>query len=140
MDRLADGTYALIDYKTGAQLTPRMWMDERPDEPQLPLYAVSAGEKVKAVAFARLKTGAMRYMGYAAAKEALPGLTHYPTWDELLQGWKTELEELAAGYAQGAAQVDPKRGLATCRYCDLKPLCRVHERLSALAEDGEERE
>jgi hypothetical protein len=30
--------------------------------------------------------------------------------------------------------VDPKRALATCDRCDLKPLCRVHERLGALAE------
>ena len=36
------------------------------------------------------------------------------------------------------AEVDPKRGLKTCKYCDLRPLCRVHERLAAIEdEDGE---
>ena len=30
---------------------------------------------------------------------------------------------------------DPKQLLATCRNCDLQPLCRVHERLGTLAEE-----
>ena len=135
MDKLADGSYALIDYKTGSQLSPRRWMGERPEEPQLPLYAVSAEEDVSAVAFAKFRTGEMRFMGYARAKEALPKLTHYPTWDGLLAGWKDSLEKLAGGYAGGDARVDPKKGLATCRNCDLQPLCRVHERFSALEEE-----
>ena len=135
MDRLADGSYALIDYKTGSQLSPRRWMGERPEEPQLPLYAVSAKEDVSAVAFAKFRTGEMRFMGYAREKAALPGLTHYPTWDGLLAGWKDSLEKLAGGYAGGDARVDPKKGLATCRNCDLQPLCRVHQRFSALEEE-----
>jgi probable DNA repair protein len=139
MDKLADGSFALIDYKTGAQLSPRRWMGERPDEPQLPLYAVAAGEDVSAVAFAKFRAGEMRFMGYARAKDALPQLTHYPTWSELLAAWKGSLEKLARGYAAGDARVDPKKGLTTCRNCDLQPLCRVHERLSALGEEeGEE--
>jgi len=143
MDRLLEGemrgAHVLIDYKTGAQLTPQMWLGERPDEPQLPLYAVSAREDVGAVAFARLKTGSMRFMGFSRAKNAVPEVKPI-AWDGLLGQWKVALEGLAAGYAGGDARVDPKRGLATCRNCDLQPLCRVHERLSALEEheEGEE--
>lgn len=135
MDRLQDGSYALIDYKTAAQLSPRRWMGERPDEPQLPLYAVSAPEDVAAVAFAKIRSGKMRFMGYSRAAGALPQLTHYPTWDELRASWQASLQALAAGFAAGDARVDPKRGLATCRQCDLQPLCRVHEKLSALGEE-----
>ena len=41
-------------------------------------------------------------------------------------------------FAAGVADVDPKRDLKTCKYCDLRPLCRVHERLAAIEdEDGE---
>ena len=139
MDRLADGSHALIDYKTGAQLTPRQWMGERPEEPQLPLYAVSAEEDVSAVAFAKFRAGQMRYMGYARDKNAIPKLTHYPSWDSLLAEWKSSLEGLAQGFAGGDARVDPKKGLTTCRNCDLQTLCRVHERLDALeAEEDEE--
>ena len=35
-------------------------------------------------------------------------------------------------FAAGDATVDPKALLSTCRWCDLKPLCRVHERLTPL--------
>src|SRR5688572_3695233 len=42
MDKLADGTHAVIDYKTGRTVTPKDWKGPRPDDPQLPLYAVTA--------------------------------------------------------------------------------------------------
>jgi len=56
----------------------------------------------------------------------------------LVAGWKRELDALGAGFASGEARVDPKKHLETCRYCDLKPLCRVYERVNALEEEGEE--
>jgi hypothetical protein len=40
-------------------------MNERPEDPQLPLYALNGEEDVSAVAFAKLRTGAMRYMGFS---------------------------------------------------------------------------
>ena len=137
MDRLADGTHALIDYKTGSRVTPNAWLGARPDEPQLPLYAVTAPEHVSAVVFAKLKHGDMKMAGFALREQEFPGVKQAQSWDGLIAGWKAELENLATGFAAGAAEVDPKNGLATCRYCDLQPLCRVHERLSALEEEGE---
>ena len=136
LDRLESGGHALIDYKTGSP-TPNDWLGERPDDPQLPLYAVSAAEPVSAVAFAKLKTGAMRFMGFARAKDALPKVKAAEDWPALLAGWKAQVEALGAGFAAGEARVDPKDALATCRYCDLQPLCRVHERLSALGEEAD---
>src|SRR6185295_19057846 len=45
MDRFLEGemrgTHAIIDYKTG-RATRSGWLGDRPDEPQLPLYVVSA--------------------------------------------------------------------------------------------------
>jgi probable DNA repair protein len=140
LDRLADGSHLLIDYKTGRQLSPRRWMGKRPDEPQLPLYAVTAKEDISAVAFAKLRHGEMRFMGYARDKDAVPKLTRYDSWDDLLSDWRKELESLARGFASGDARVDPKDGLKTCRTCDLQPLCRVHERLAALGGDEEAEE
>ena len=132
MDRLADGTHVIIDYKTGSRATPNDWMGERPDEPQLPLYAVTAVENLSAVAFAKLKTGEMKFAGFSEREKAIPGVKPAKSWSGLMQYWKTELGNLAAGFAQGEARVDPKKGFATCRNCDLQPLCRVHERISAL--------
>jgi ATP-dependent helicase/nuclease subunit B len=137
MDRLADGSHALIDYKSAKQLTPRMWKGERPDEPQLPLYALAATEDVGAVAYARLRTGGLRYMGYARAKDALPQMTLHD-WDSLRREWRASLEGLARGFAAGEARVDPKKGSATCRNCDLQTLCRVNEKTNVLAEGEDE--
>jgi probable DNA repair protein len=137
MDRLEDGSHAIIDYKTGSRATPNDWMGERPDEPQLPLYAVTAAEDVAAVAFAKLRTGEMKFAGFSLRENQIPGVKPAKSWSGLMQYWKTELEHLASGFAQGDARVDPKKGLQTCRNCDLQPLCRVHERLSALAEEGD---
>jgi probable DNA repair protein len=135
MDRLEAGGHALIDYKAGKP-TPNDWQGERPHDPQLPLYALSAREDIAAVAFAKLKTGEMRYMGFADRKDRIPKVTAAKDWNALREGWKQELEALGAGFAAGDARVYPKKGLQTCRSCDLQPLCRVYERIDALGDEG----
>lgn len=137
LDKLAAGGHALIDYKTG-KATPNDWLGARPDDPQLPLYALNAQEDVSVVAFAKLKTGEMRYMGFADRKDLIPDVKPAKDWAALVAGWKAELEALGSGFAAGDARVDPKKLLQTCRYCDLQPLCRVYERVSALADEGED--
>ena len=139
MDRLATGGHVLIDYKSG-RATPNDWLGERPDDPQLPLYSITAQEDIAAVAFAHLKTGAMRFMGFTREADVLPKARAAESWQGLLAGWRRELDVLGREFAQGVACVDPKRGLKTCRHCDLQPLCRVHERIAALEDedDGED--
>ena len=137
MDKLQTGGHALIDYKTGKP-TPNDWAGARPDDPQLPLYALNASEPIAAVVFAKLKTGAMRYLGFSDRKDLIPDVKPAKDWAALLAGWKQELEALGSGFASGDARVDPKKLLQTCRYCDLQPLCRVYERVSALGDEGEE--
>jgi probable DNA repair protein len=139
MDRLEDGGHALIDYKTG-RATRSSWLGERPDEPQLPLYVVSAPEGVTAVAFATLRAGGMKFSGFSEKEKTIPGVQAAKSWNGLVATWKKDLDNIAGNYAQGDARVDPKNGPATCRNCDLQPLCRVHERMSALDaadDDGE---
>jgi len=90
MDRLAAGGHALID--TGGRPTPNEWIGERPDDPQLPLYALNA-RKTSPSAFARLKTGEMRYMGFSEGRTSFPseageGLA------ALVEGWEKELDAL----------------------------------------------
>ncbi len=136
MDRLPAGGHILIDYKTG-RATPNDWLGERPDDPQLPLYAITAKEDIAVVAFARIKKGEMRFMGLEREKGLLPRAKTADPWGGLFAQWRRELELLGGEFAQGVARVDPKRGLKTCRHCDLQPLCRVHERLAALEDDEE---
>jgi probable DNA repair protein len=135
VDRLADGTVLIIDYKTGAVST-RAWLGERPDEPQLPLYAISSGAPVSALAFAQVRSGALEWKALAAPGAGLPQATvvaddavtmQRPGWRGLMVDWRAELERLAAAFVRGDAQVAPK-GPGTCRYCALPALCRLSER------------
>ncbi len=145
MDRFLEGEmrgmHVIIDYKTG-RASRSSWMGDRPDEPQLPLYVISAAEDVTAVAFGTLRAGEMKFSGYGLKGKEIPGVEAAKNWPGLVATWKRDLDRLASGFAAGDARVDPKKGLATCRNCDLQPLCRVHERLSALAaeDDAGERE
>jgi len=144
IDRLASGALAVIDYKSGS---PRVagWIGERPDDPQLPLYALAAGNEVAVVAFARLKAGEFGFTGLAREEGLIPGVASVEghrgakrvasSWEALLGQWRASTDDLATRFARGESAVDPKRGLASCRHCELHPLCRVHERLGALAAD-----
>ena len=136
MDRLAAGGHVLIDYKTG-RATPNDWLGERPDDPQLPLYAITAKEDITGVAFARIKTGEMRYMGLTRDGGVLPKVKAAESWPGLFVTWRRELAELGGEFARGVARVDPKRGIKTCRHCDLHPLCRVYERFAAMEDEDE---
>jgi probable DNA repair protein len=149
MDRLLDGGgLAVIDYKTGANAMPSSWLGERPDDCQLPLYALAAAdEDVRAVAFARLKVGNLGFAGYARERNLLPDVgpvsgraakAHgIDSWETMVRTWREQTSALGAGFASGTPVVDPKNRLATCERCDLQPLCRVHERLGTL-DDGDE--
>jgi RecB family exonuclease len=140
MDRLVEGErgHVLIDYKTGNRVTPKDWEAPRPDDPQVPLYAVAAPEELSAVAFAKLRPGAMRFAGFAKTKDLMPRVNAAKNWPALLAEWKNEAESLGAAFAAGDAAVDPKRDLKTCLRCDLQTLCRVYEKFNVLEEIEDE--
>lgn len=144
IDHLADGGLAVIDYKTG-QVSVASWLGARPDDAQLPLYALAAGEgEVRAVAFARLKTGQMEFVGVARDEGVLPGVPTVQkhrsvrkfaaSWAQLQAAWREQVDRLGEDFASGDARIDPKHAGLTCERCDLKPLCRVHERATGLPE------
>lgn len=133
IDVLDDGRAVIIDYKTGDPRT-RHWLGERPDEPQLPLYAVTSGGKIAAVVFARLSPGQSAFIGVAQEQDLLPGVATLmetggaiTEWSALFDAWRDALTGLAQAFRRGDARVDPK-GPDTCRYCDLHALCRIYER------------
>ena len=137
MDRLADGSYAVIDYKTG-NCAVSSWLGPRPEEPQLPMYALST-KNVAAVAFAQVKTGVMKFQGVGREPDLLPNVKVitenrsrnaklYRDWPQLVEGWRGELESIGAAFVAGDARVDPKRGPLTCELCDQKMVCRIAEK------------
>jgi ATP-dependent helicase/nuclease subunit B len=145
IDRLAAegkaGAHVLIDYKTGGFPGPKQWEGPRPDDPQLPLYAAAVPGELDAVAFAKVKTGEMKFIGYARAEHLVPNVRPpRGDWPALLAQWKKDAEALGAAFAAGDAHVDPKDALKTCRLCELQTLCRVYEKFNALAEIAKDAE
>jgi probable DNA repair protein len=132
VDESPDGERIVIDYKTGGTKNAG-WFDERPDEPQLPLYLTASEPAARAIALARVRTGDVGFSGLAAEPNLLPGRSsqwneRYTNWGALVDHWSSVLERLAMQFAAGDAAVDPKRLPQTCRYCDLPTLCRINER------------
>jgi len=155
VDQLPDGSLIVIDYKTG-KVALASWMDERPDEPQLPLYAVTAEGNIAAVVFAQIKRGEMKFVGLtddAYGEEDSPTLIpevktlsksrvskSFTDWGAMFMFWETNLKTLAKNYRKGDARVDPHKA-NTCRYCDLGTLCRINElKQSAIEMPGDEDE
>lgn len=128
VDRLADGSLLVIDYKTG-KTSRNAWEVPRPDQPQLPMYVLAlASQPVHGVAFGQVKRGECKWIDEPRGTALqTPDAEARREWPNLVATWQTELSRLARQFAAGDARVDPKRGAATCRVCDLQVLCRVHE-------------
>lgn len=135
IDRLHDGTHLLIDYKTGLVSTAA-WQGDRPDEPQLPLYAVYGNvENVTGLLFAQIRTQSSKFIGRLTdARSQLfddlkdsSSFVKYPYEEAMHDEWQTALADLAVEFSQGEARVEPKHGETTCQYCPLPGLCRIRE-------------
>jgi ATP-dependent helicase/nuclease subunit B len=127
IDELANGELLLIDYKTG-QPKAASWQGERMDEPQLPLYAVTASSEIAAIAFAQINAKAMQWIGTGELHVAHDGI--FPSkqsWHEQLQEWQHHLQQLAQDFIQGDARVDMKNPTTGQYTEDLLPLNRLLE-------------
>jgi ATP-dependent helicase/nuclease subunit B len=116
IDRLADGTFAILDYKTANNLSVKDWEGERPDAPQLPLYAVKSERAISAVYFAKLAPGDVGTLGHDG-----------PELATRVAGWTAVVDGLGSSFLRGEAAVDPKTPAQTCKYCHLHVLCRIGE-------------
>ncbi len=143
IDRVADGR-ALLDYKTGA-VTPNKWEGDRPQEPQLPLYAAYGGiDDLAGALLAQVRSGESSFKGrvrdprrnLCATLKASNPLFKEPYSEELRDTWRDTLASLAEGFAQGEAQVNPKDYPKTCEYCAFASLCRVAETSAALRQEA----
>ncbi len=130
MDRVDEtpGGELLIDYKTGRADT-KDWLSDRPDAPQLPLYAVvSDADQLGGVAFAQLRVGKdMGWKGFVASDEVLlhPKKLRAESFTAQVEDWRRVLTSLAEQFAAGNATVQPKNYPKTCNYCGQRLLCRV---------------
>lgn len=135
IDELPDGTRLLIDYKS-SEVSAAQWEGERPEEPQLPLYAAFGGiERISGVLFAQIRANKMKFDGrvedaharLCSGLESNSKLLKNPYSEAMLEEWQASLQRLADAFLHGDAQVDPKQFPKTCQYCALPGLCRVRE-------------
>jgi RecB family exonuclease len=140
IDRVGSGDEIIIDYKTGSE-DPKKWFGERPENPQLPLYAITAEKTPAAVAFGIIRDDGCLYRGVAKRGGLLPDLPPKETKANqyLIEAgndlpattaqWRQILERLMTAFQAGESRIDPKNGLKTCTnsYCKLQSLCRVGE-------------
>jgi ATP-dependent helicase/nuclease subunit B len=136
VDRLADGARVLIDYKTGAATVD--WRGDRPDNPQLPIYALLLPEALVGVAYAHVKAGNPGFVAEVARRDVFkPGsrvsaLEEQAGFAELVGLWSRRIERIAGEFAAGRAEVAPT--LKACKSCDLHGLCRVPAALDLAVE------
>ena len=121
----------IIDYKTGV-VKADAWEGERPDEPQLPLYAgFGQVDELQGVLLGRVREGETRFIGRVEnADDVVAGdtkLSKPPYRPEMLQAWQSVLLDVGRQFLRGEAQVDPKRYPKTCEFCPLPGLCRIAE-------------
>jgi ATP-dependent helicase/nuclease subunit B len=140
VDRLEDGRVIVIDYKSGAA-RPFRPLDERPEQPQLLIYASLAGAAaVAGVAAVHVNAEGSRWCGAAADRDLLPtlGRSRAPSapWPELLAHWRRVVDGLVLDFVAGESAVDPLPGV--CRNCHLPALCRIDGMRQAEAEERAE--
>jgi len=154
VDRLSDGSFLVIDYKTG-DVSPNLWEMPRPDDVQLPLYAGFALQRetqpLGGLVFAKVRAGKRCFAGRVGDAKGLllPGagascaLVKRKLEVEDLLEWRDYIERMALDFIEGRADVDPREFPATCDSCGLQAVCRIAElrtRLDDEDKNGEEQE
>jgi exodeoxyribonuclease-5 len=130
VDELADGTLAIVDYKTNERATSAEWFGPRLRDAQVPLYASQSTERVAAAVVARLTPASVRYFGFWP-DEAFPGRPAKaadPDTRAQLEVWRAQLAGLAEELAAGDTRIfvddyDDAKGAYA-------PLTRVFEQLA----------
>jgi ATP-dependent helicase/nuclease subunit B len=143
IDRVGDSEnngFVYVDYKTGASANPTSWGGPRPDDPQLPLYALlSEPGELKGLAFAKVRAGkGMAWLGYQSEAGILP--MKRPSTvdlDTLIEEWRHTLTTLAEDFANGRATVSPKDFATNCARCAQRLLCRVNPELLFITPEDE---
>jgi DNA helicase-2/ATP-dependent DNA helicase PcrA len=111
VDRHPDGSYELIDYKTGKAKSE----DELRDDVQLSVYQMGARESWK------LETSAQSYL-YVMTGDRVP-VEHS---EEELDRVRATVAEIAEGISR--QDFDPKPDPEICSYCDYRIVCPAAEK------------
>jgi ATP-dependent helicase/nuclease subunit B len=72
IDQLEDGTSLIIDYKTGKEVSPKGWFEQRIGEPQLPLYATTNSAAISGVLLAGVSRANLGFKGVVRHADLVP--------------------------------------------------------------------
>lgn len=124
LDKVDDKKW-LIDYKSNLPIS-KPWNEERPQEPQLLLYAL-LDEQINTLLLMQLKTGKVLCNGLSEEKLDVNGvstLKKEETWEQCRTDWQEQLTLLSEEFQKGYCP--PKPAKATlCEHCDFQNLCRI---------------
>jgi len=134
IDRLRDGREIIIDYKTGHP-NVHDWESDRPNEPQVPLYAVTHDRPLAGVLFGQIRPGDTRFRGLVDQTVVVPGADSIDLAAQV-GNWRQILNSLGEQFLSGHAEGDPNDPAKACRYCALTVLCRCGERQKIEVEEA----
>ena len=124
LDKLPSGEKWIIDYKSRLPAPPP-WLEERPESPQLLLYALM-DEAIRGLIFVELKQGQITASGLAEEPvpiQGIRGLNPSTSWATEQSKWYSQLTTLATEFNHGHCPPTPTH-TKTCLTCDIKALCR----------------
>lgn len=124
IDRVDENKW-VIDYKSSfPEAAP--WHEERPQEPQLLVYAL-LDEEINTILFAQLKAGRVAYKGLSQNDNTPSGITSLKGKEDWLthrQQWFGKLQKLAEEFNLGLCAPNPTKP-TLCQQCDYPNLCRL---------------
>jgi probable DNA repair protein len=136
IDRLdkVDDAIVVIDYKTGKASVGGV--QDTLLAPQLPCYSIIRKD-IAGVYYAQIRDGDCKVVGLSddelqlveTKNRSIKTAVTTVGWQQQRLQWTQQLQSLAACIEAGDAAVNPQPN--TCRYCHLKPLCRVGEKQQA---------
>jgi ATP-dependent helicase/nuclease subunit B len=110
IDEIADGTWVLIDYKTGRAFAGAVdWLRDRLTDTQLPLYALKGGTALSGILTIGLAGKDVSYRGIAAeptlVAESVSALPEGRSWTEQVERWRLQIRALVDAYAGGDTRI-----------------------------------
>lgn len=107
--------FLIIDYKSGASVSPYEWSPAVLTEPQLPAYATSVDlsaqsiDKIHGIAFGHVTAGGCKYYvnsEWAAGLTGEESKKPLGSWSSLLADWRAELDSSMLRFLAGDARAD----------------------------------
>lgn len=112
IDRMADGSLAILDYKTGSK-KKFLRSDGQPGEIQLVAYASALDEPVAALALVYIDSRELVFSG------AGRGFTDEEEWPDRLQEWQQLVQRACDEMSGGDVRINAAQGIQEARYLNL---------------------